>query len=772
VTLVMERAEGAPPVEADRPRSRQLLAVLPWLVPALAWVLGLHYSHTPARDVAIYAVYLVLAIVLPGTLVHRALRGSRGNLPEDIGYGAATGLLLMTIGWAISAAAGLQAVLWVWPLLFLGLFLAVPGLRRHWRIPREVRAPLPIRWSLIAAGGVFVVVMAVFPFWRDNPLPPADAYYYQDLMYHLALVHEMTRSIPFQVPQLAGDTLKYHYLSDADMATASMITKIPATVVLMRLWIAPIGALAILVGAALARELTGKWWAGALGGLASLFAIPLALGLATPVFGGEAFSLYSPSQTYAIPVLGLLVAVAVDVLRGRRLGPAWALVFPLGVMAAGAKSSSLPPFVAGMALAFLIVLLRHRDRLRATAVLLVLSVAAMGVAAKIFAGGGAGTLAVQPFATLYWFRPYHETLGAHDLIDGTRALPLGVDQASAAGLLFLLVIIVWWVLMESPRLIGLVALTTPRTRREPAAWLLGGIGIAGTGGLWLLWHPSNSENYFFLSAAPFAMLLTVWLLADQTRSWRPVVAGLAAGAVWALIAPHRSAPRHPGFRSWTWTLFEPLLRTAVVAVVVTLVVLLVWRLVTHRFAWRAIPAGLLAALVGAGLAVAIQTRVQLDTDAMTKPPPAAPKNYPITADEMRAALWLNDHSGNDDLIATNVHCQPLSQVRTCDARAFWVGGLSGRRALVESWAYTDQAVAANGVHGQRYMVQPAPYPDRFALNQRAFAQGDAADVNQLRTQFHVKWLFADARAHGGVSPNLAKVAKLRYQAGTVSIYQL
>src|SRR4051812_10637309 len=119
----MERAEGAPPVEAGHPRAR-LLAVLPWLVPALAWGLGLHYTGTPVRYVAIYPVYLALAIVVPGTLVHRALRGSRGNLPEDIGFGSATGLLVLIIGWAICAAARLQSVLWIWPLLVIAVFLA------------------------------------------------------------------------------------------------------------------------------------------------------------------------------------------------------------------------------------------------------------------------------------------------------------------------------------------------------------------------------------------------------------------------------------------------------------------------------------------------------------------------------------------------------------------------------------------------------------------------------------------------------------------------
>src|SRR4029453_10811593 len=109
------------------------------------------------------------------------------------------------------------------------------------------------------------------------------------------------------------------------------------------------------------------------------------------------------------------------------------------------------------------------------------------------------------------------------------------------------------------------------------------------------------------------------------------------------------------------------------------------------------------------------------------------------------------HSGNDDIVATNVHCNPLSW-KGCDARAFWVAGLGGRRTVVESWAYTDQAVAQDGVNGLRYSYQPAPHPERFALNQRVLAKGDPADVAELRRQYAVRWLLADARAQGGVSP--------------------
>jgi hypothetical protein len=768
VSLLAERSVDTPTEPVARTRGRALWTLVPWLIPALAWTLGLWRFGTPAGDIALYAAYLAVAIVLPGTLAHRAFRGSRGNLPEDLGLGAATGLLVLIIGWALAAATGLQVLLPGWPLLVIALFVAVPGLRRHWRIPAAERRPLPVAWSWIIAAVALALVVVTWSFWRDNPLPPTTTDYYQDLTYHLALVHEMTRSMPFQVPQVAGDTLRYHYLSDADMATASMITRISATTLLFRLWIVPIGLATVLVCAAIARQLTGKWWAGALGGAVSLLAWPLVLGSVVAAFGGSPFSFLSPSQSYALPLLGLLIAVSLDVLHGRRLGWTWALVFPLALACAGAKESTLPLFVAGMGLAVLVLLLRHRDRLRAGLLMFGLTLVAMVLGTRLFAGGGAGSLAIQMFAVLEWFLPFRRTIGADDPIDATHLLPVGIVNQGAAGVGVALGMFAWWVVVQVPRLLGMVALTRKRTQIDPAAWLLAGITTAGTGALWVIWHAASSQIYFFVGAAPFAGLLTVWLLADQARGWRPVVAGLAAGTLWAVFAPHGFKPRHDTVRDWFWAMFEPLLVTAAVAAAVALVVLVVWRVATGRFAWRAIPAGLTAAILGASLAGAVSGRVQTDIHGKAA---VAAVRLSVTADEMRAALWLGDHSGRDDVIATNVHCQMGNQPGHCDARAFWVVGLTGRRAVVESWGYTDQAVAADGTNGKRYMLQPAPHPEQFALNERVFAQGAPADVEQLRQQYHVKWLFADARV-GAVSPDLARVAHLRYRSGPVSVFEL
>ncbi|HWH01411.1 MAG TPA: hypothetical protein VNV66_19350, partial [Pilimelia sp.] len=90
-------------------------AALPWLLVVAALAGGLWWTGTPTPDIAGYGLYWAAGLLLPGTLVHRALRGSRGNLPEDLGYGATVGLLLELAAWAGAAATGQQGLLRWWP---------------------------------------------------------------------------------------------------------------------------------------------------------------------------------------------------------------------------------------------------------------------------------------------------------------------------------------------------------------------------------------------------------------------------------------------------------------------------------------------------------------------------------------------------------------------------------------------------------------------------------------------------------------------------------
>ncbi len=784
-----------PPAPPDPDRRRwygraasAALRVVPWLLVLAALAAGLLVTGTPAPEVAGYGVYWVLGLLLPGTLVHRALRGSRGNLPEDLGFGAVTGLLLELACWALAAATDQQDRLRWWPAVVVALFAAVPALRRHWRVadPR----PLPARWAWATAGAMLLVVGWASLRWAQTPLPPVTHAYYQDLLYHLALVQELTRSMPFEVPQMAGETLRYHYLANAHMASASMITGIAPATVLLRLWVVPVVLVAVLVTAALARDVTGRWWAGPLAGAVTCAGLPLALGAPVDANGGSPVSFASPSQTYALPLVVALAVLCCDVVRSRRLGAAWLLVPALGVACAGAKASALPPLVAGMVPACVVAGWQARRVPWAALAAVGALAGAMAVGYRLFAGGGAGTLAVQRLGILRWMAPYAQTLGAgvpgvDSSVKPTAVppgpLPPGLEAADTAGRWFVAAVVAWWALMQLPRLVGLTVPLLTKRRADPAAWLLAGAIAAGTGALWLLYHPSASHLYFLLSALPFGVVLSVWLLAETAGRWRLPVAAFAVGAGITLLPPiGPTGPEGYGnydtYDEWYAALFVPVLRAVVIGVAVALVAALLWRLRRGPGGrpGPALVAGAVAGLLGASVATNASRVVPGVVDLVTgqaRVGPQIPAPTTLTEEQLRAALWLDAHAADEDVVATNVHCQPVRTWKTCDARAFWVVGLGGHRAVIESWGYTDQAVAAHGDHGLSYTRQLPPDLERYLLNKRVFAAPTGADLDLLRQRYGVRWLFADAAA-SPVSPKLAGLAEVQLISGTVTIYEL
>jgi hypothetical protein len=142
----------------------------------------------------------------------------------------------------------------------------------------------------------------------------------------------------------------------------------------------------------------------------------------------------------------------------------------------------------------------------------------------------------------------------------------------------------------------------------------------------------------------------------------------------------------------------------------------------------------------------------------------------IYPDEQAAALWLGSHSQPDDVVVTNTACLP-AQLTGCDARGYLVSGLAGRRTLIEGWAYTQQAMARQGGDGRRYTVQPSPWPDRTALTNQVLAAPTTEVLARLYRDFGVRWIYADGH-DGKVSPDLGRLAVLRYEASRVRIYQL
>jgi hypothetical protein len=80
-------------------------------------------------------------------------------------------------------------------------------------------------------------------------------------------------------------------------------------------------------------------------------------------------------------------------------------------------------------------------------------------------------------------------------------------------------------------------------------------------------------------------------------------------------------------------------------------------------------------------------------------------------------------------------------------------------------------MAMHGVNGLKYIYQPSPWPDRVELTNQALSAPTAQLLSQLRSQYGVRWIYADLR-DGPVSAKLNDLAVLRHQESWVKIYEL
>src|SRR5688500_4418976 len=94
-------AAGAP----ARPLNR-LAGWLPVVLLAAITAAGLRIFDVPLPATGLFALYVGLGIILPGTLIWRALRGRAGWFAGDVAAGAALGYALETLTYIAARAAG------------------------------------------------------------------------------------------------------------------------------------------------------------------------------------------------------------------------------------------------------------------------------------------------------------------------------------------------------------------------------------------------------------------------------------------------------------------------------------------------------------------------------------------------------------------------------------------------------------------------------------------------------------------------------------------
>lgn len=683
------------------------------------------------------------------------------------------------------------------------------------------RVPAGAAWLGVLAFALLLLplVTSTFP---ATALPPAAGHWYQDLYWHLGLSAELLTHVPPEVDQVAGRPLAYHWFADAHIAAMTHTTGLDLATVLGRLWMPPVLALVVGGAVAVGHRLSGSAWPGAVA------ALTLAVGARVQPawFSLPGFSVsvpFSPSQQFSLPLALLALQCLVDLVRGVRLGGGGAALLAATLLACtGAKSSMLPVLLGGVGLALVVALVRHRGRIGRLALVAGLMALAVLVTKPFLAGGGSGA-GLQLFSTVRATAPWVALTG-HGYATPSRGLVLPGLGAEGAVALLVLVLLAYavgygWLLAAAPLLRG----------RDLAPWLLLGTGLAGLGALLLINHSGLSQVYFMAGALPAWHLLAGWGLhrsvvsaresvqraraAGTTASgvtegparWRrPVLTtaflGAGIGAL-GVLGSRRLAGPAPDAGALTEALARGLALPAAAGLLVAGLALAARRFGRRRAdgtaarvtgqagpaarsrAWPALAwllvvwAVLAAGLVAPGAAVASRVGAARSAIAATlhgaAPGTGAPAGSDpgvVTVDETAAARWLREHAGRDDIVATNVHCLGTRTTPHCDARAFWVSGLTERRVLVGGWGYTDEAQAANGVGGRRYPNQPFDDPELFALNEAAFTAPSAAGLRRL-SERGVRWLYAD-RTAGPVSPALARLATVAFEQGPVTVLRL
>ena len=658
----------------------------------------------------------------------------------------------------------------MWPLLLLATFAAVPRLRGCWRIVEPKPLPILWTWGLVTAATITVAGTA-FGVFAYHPMPPDGTAYYPDLLYHLSMVTELTRSVPPELPQVAGLSLDYHWFANADMAAAVDITKLSPIVVLYRLWLIPLVVISLLVCGTLARTVSRAWWTGVLAA-AALAGPQLGLLIDTKVDLYPPLSLVSPSQTYGM-LAGTAAAVfLIELLfRGARSRGLWVLAIAVALVGGGAKPTILPILVGAVGLSAVYLFVRDRRLparfVAAGALLLASGVGTMVTVAGSTHGSGLQLLAVVKLQAGYRAATRDATPGGM----GGLILP-ALSSGRLLSIAGALVVFGLLLVGQATALAGYGVLGRRQLRRDPLGWfLLGGL-IAGWAGYLLVDHPSASESYFVRSVVPFSLAAVGWMAAGWMRQVddrrRAAVTVAVLGAVFAevLSAALLGTRTRPRGAQLDRVVLVALPLFAVLAVTVVLVLL--WR---RSNRWRGL-GGLVVVVtvlaVPTASTFALSLRINGGRQAQTFSSP----EWRVHPDEAAAALWLAKNSESDDIVAANTYCRPAGPQRPgCDARGYIVSGIAGRRTLIEGWAYTQEAMARQGVGGKRYTQQPSPWPDRVAITNQALYEPAPLVLQRLRNQYGVRWLYADLH-DGPVSPELDRLAVRRHSDGMVRIYEL
>ncbi|MEV4138645.1 hypothetical protein AB0J72_41585 [Dactylosporangium sp. NPDC049742] len=696
---------------------------LPWLALALATVALPLALGTSPLDVVRYAGYFVYAVVVPGTLLYRAIRPTPRSLLEDLTYGTVAGLLAETAFLTVASLLDLRGWLWAWPLLVI---VPLARFRKHPCYPDRPTAAWSWAVAGIAAGFLAYLTAA---FLAVNPaLPTGGAHDYMiDQLNLLAVSADLKHHFPLTVPEQGDRTLGYHWFAYGHVAASSLISGVDLPVVWFRLDLPVLAVLAVCLLAVTGRRVAGHPWAGPVAAALMFTVGELVPQQQTPAFFGSITAYYSWSSRSLLFGAALsmpLIAAVVSVLRGggRR---DWLLVLLFAAGTTGAKSTIVPLFGAGVAAVCAVHLLRRRPQRTPWLLGALLAAVTVGAVAVLYGFEGQG-LRWGPFAIMLDF------VGSQRHGTTVRDVPLILWGLGAYGIAM------------GARLAGVLLLR----RWDDACVFLAGTTAAGVAGTLCVWHVSWSEHFFVVAAWPCAAILSATGLVRLPGSPRALWTALAAAAALAAVSVAFTLPV-PRHRWWV-----PLPVYALGALV------LVAALLLHR---RAGVFGALVVVLFAGAA-------RLPFDAATNANLGVAYHIRITPDQVAGARWLRAHSTPAEYVATNVHRVGGSGLMREQSLAYWISAYSERRVLLGSWGYSPESTESQS---RAHRIGPAlAYwdPERLALNDAAVLDPTPSRLSWLWRQ-RVRWILVD-RAHGTPAAALPALTDLAWQRGDVAVYRL
>lgn len=727
----------------------------------LVLVGGFWYASTKqaaAGDLATATTFVLVTQTLPGAIIWRSVRPVSGWLVEDVAMGTALGAVLAVAGQVLSVLLHHHGIQWG-----LGWLLAYVAMLLPWSRRRIVRAEwyrLPLWWGwLVALAAVGALAVSARPFSQVLPGRAPWAAQYLDVPYHLALIGELKHRFPPHTPQVASESLDYHWFSHAWLGNLSALSHVADDVLLTR-W-APVFVAVMVVVAlgCLGVRLGGP----ATGGVLALTAVVVRQ---VPLYSSwSLFALFtpiSPSTGFALLVGTALVTLLAGRWRGE--SPWWAVLVlvVLCVGVGGSKGSWLPILAVGCVVAFFAALVGRSRFSRRVALDTLVVVLTLGGCVKVLFRGNDGGLTLTPFDSLADTSGHAIT--GHVPPDGGWLAP---DVVGLTAVLVLVAVL---------PLLGVLGLLRGGRWRDPAGWLLIGSSLAGLGGVLVFRHPGNSQHYFYQAGVPLGLAAAAWgvaaLVADDERrgpgrGWIAALLGAVAG--WLLLGPLGSSLPAP----------DPGITSAFVRLGFVVLTLLVVGFLVRALHRRAVSLVLAAGLAGAASVgvlgilgtsafhepVLATMRAWPNPDGSTK---LLPTNGAVSAGQVQAMRWIARHTPPDDLVMTNRHC--FDRYGPCNNRRFWLAAYSERRVLVEGWGYTRRArqyVHADvGEKSSRAGFWDAPL---LILNDLFYAYPNQAMADALYDR-GVRWMYAERLS--GFSPYLTSYADVVYANDDAWVFRL